>query len=371
MSGDRDAIALAERVLAVLAEGSFSATYKFALFLAILDLCLEKATAHGIPPEAVTTRQLAEKVLELYWNQVLPYGRRGILRQGGKSAGGQAEILRHIEAFRARWAGSQADTLHRARLDHPREFKRLLNCVEWKLIEMPIPRLQKLGQGEGCFLYEYRWTEQIRQSTVTAYQRGMPSMFDNALRLLPGVGENLVLLNGVLRPLFHREWAVKVADMNRLPEAELERFLFGSERSPLSVVRAPLIDLQNKRCFYCKERLNACAQVDHFIPWSRYADDGIDNLVVSDPRCNNSKRDFLAAHEHLEHWIERAKSADGRLADIARGVRWRRDADRTLGVARTIYLRLPVGARLWLRGSEFVPVDGGRLDRTFSPPPSG
>jgi len=42
MTHDQDAIALAERVLAILEEGSFSATYKFALFVAILDLCIEK-----------------------------------------------------------------------------------------------------------------------------------------------------------------------------------------------------------------------------------------------------------------------------------------------------------------------------------------
>jgi hypothetical protein len=48
MSGDNDAIALAERVLAVLAEGSFSATYKFALFTAIL--CGTSVVSHHGTP---------------------------------------------------------------------------------------------------------------------------------------------------------------------------------------------------------------------------------------------------------------------------------------------------------------------------------
>jgi len=34
-----------------------------------------------------------------------------------------------------------------------------------------------------------------------------------------------------------------VARMNNLPEAELERFLFGSERTPLDAVRSPRRDL--------------------------------------------------------------------------------------------------------------------------------
>jgi HNH endonuclease len=42
--------------------------------------------------------------------------------------------------------------------------------------------------------------------------------------------------------------------------------------------------------------------VDHFLPWARYPENGIENLVVTDPRCNNDKRDFLAAAEHVERW---------------------------------------------------------------------
>ena len=45
MSSGRDGIALAERVLAILEEGSFSSTYKYALFIAILDLCIENTEA--------------------------------------------------------------------------------------------------------------------------------------------------------------------------------------------------------------------------------------------------------------------------------------------------------------------------------------
>jgi len=44
MTGDQGAIALAEHVLSMLDEGSFSATYKFALFTAILDLCIENTS---------------------------------------------------------------------------------------------------------------------------------------------------------------------------------------------------------------------------------------------------------------------------------------------------------------------------------------
>ena len=86
-------------------------------------------------------------------------------------------------------------------------------------------------------MYKYNWTRDIRQSTVSDYQRdGRPS-FDNRLLLKPGVAEQLVRLNAILRPLFHREWSRMVATMNGLPEDELERFLFGAGRAPLDAVR--------------------------------------------------------------------------------------------------------------------------------------
>jgi 5-methylcytosine-specific restriction endonuclease McrA len=361
MTEDRGALALAERVLAILDEGSFSATYKFALFTAILDLCLERTGASGRPPDSLTTRQLAERVLELYWPHALPFGGHGPLRQGGVRRDQQAEIVARIVSFRARWASAHADTPHRARVAHPLAFSRLVDFVEWKLVEMPIPRLQVLGREEDRFLYEYHWDQHIRHAVVAAYQRGVPRVFDNRLLLKPGVSLHLVRLNSVLRPLFRREWALMVAGMNRLPQAELERFLFGVERVALDTVRRPLLDLQDGRCFYCDRRIAAAADVDHFLPWSRYPDDGLDNLVAAHPGCNASKRDFLAAAEHVERWRTRTADLGEELLAVAETCGWRRDDARTLAVARTLYLRLPGSVQLWQAPSRFVPLERDRI----------
>jgi hypothetical protein len=358
---EQDAIGLAERVLGILNEGGFSATYKFALFVAILDLCIENTARGGAPPTTLTTRQLAEKVVELYWNHASPYRERGVLRQGGGRSGSQAEIVRRIDEARQRVAGSQADTVHRARQVHPVAFSRLVDFVEWKLIEMPIPRLQVLGRQEERFIYEYNWTQAVRQSTVSAYQRGVSSPFDNRLLLKPDVAEHLVRVNGILRPLFYREWAEMVARMNALPEAELERFLFGAGRVSLEVVRGPLRELQGRRCFYCDGGLTGSTDVDHFVPWSRYPDEGLDNLVAAHPKCNNSKRDFLAAEEHLERWVERGRASDADLTAAAQKAGWHRDAERSKSVARSVYLRLPATARLWRCPDDFVAVDRERI----------
>ena len=210
-------------------------------------------------------------------------------------------------------------------------------------------------------LYNYEWTQHIRHRTITAYQRGTPLVFDNRLNLLPGVADQLVRLNGVLRPLFQREWARKVARLNALPESELETFLFGAERIPLEPIRRPLLELQQGRCFYCHGGISNRADVDHFLPWSRYADDGLDNLVIAHVGCNSSKSDFMAAAGHVERWRQRVRERDTALDLIAHQATWRRDPRRTLSVARALYLRLPETAQLWEGQGTFVPLDGGRI----------
>lgn len=273
----------------------------------------------------------------------------GVLRQ---NSGGQAEIVSLIRRFRDSLTVDPLAPLHRARATQPKKFERLVRNVEWKLIEMPLPRLQTLGTGEDRFVYEIGWNRTIRTSDVRTYQEGSGN-FDNRILLKRGVGEYLVQLNGVLRPLLHRHWASLVARFNRLEEARLERFLFGTERVNLDPVRQPLLDLQKGKCFYCGRGLLKHAEVDHFIPWSRYPDDALDNLVVADRRCNGKKRDFLAAPVHLARW--RKRMDDPAVVAVAGETNWYRDQTATLGVARTIYLRLPAAALVWIAGRDFEP----------------
>ena len=53
-----DAIKLAERMLALLDRGSFFATYKYAVLLGLMDLCMEHTSKSGAPCDFVTTREL-------------------------------------------------------------------------------------------------------------------------------------------------------------------------------------------------------------------------------------------------------------------------------------------------------------------------
>jgi hypothetical protein len=196
-----DAIALGEKIVALLGEGQFTATYKFAVLLALLDLCLEKTSASGAAPDVITTRELAERVVATYWPHCIPYvepQRAGILRQSLGGRVSQAEVVRLITDFRAEADAHPAPALQRARATRRTGYDRLLDQVEWKLIEMPLPRLQRFGGRTDEFLYRIAWDETVRRAEVGAYQRGDGGAFDNRLLLLPGVGEGLVVLNNLL-----------------------------------------------------------------------------------------------------------------------------------------------------------------------------
>ena len=163
-----------------------------------------------------------------------------------------------------------------------------------------------------------------------------------------------------------------VALLNKLEDSRLEEFLFGAERVPTVKVRAGLWEIQGKRCFYCDGRVTdpGKGHVDHFIPWARYPDNGIENLVVADIACNGDKGSSLAASGHVTCWAARllpGGKVTSQLAELATRTGWDRHAERTLSVARGIYLGLPQSARLWLRRKEFVAVDQEAVRRALVP----
>jgi len=191
-----DVVSFGEKILSVLDRGSFTSTYKYAALLGLLDLALEATQRDGAPPTSVTTRQLAERVIELYWphTREFPALSRVLhqnLPQKGKS--GTPEIVRRIEELRA--GDASLSTPHRARTAAPQAWAKLAREVEWKLVDMPLPRLQRVGDAPLPFLYAIRWDDRIRKSGFNSRE------FDNSIRFLPGAAESLVRLSGLLRPL--------------------------------------------------------------------------------------------------------------------------------------------------------------------------
>ena len=351
------AIAFAEQCLSLLDEASYNTTYKFAVLLALMDLVVEKANYDGTLATMITTKQLATKVVENYWRHVRAYPALQAQPLQGKS--GQAEIITSICQFRET---TNFASIFYVRQNYAAKYQALINKVEKKLIEMPLPRLQYFGKQERRFIYDISWsmTNRVDLKQVTAYQRNQVSSFDNSIQLLPNVADYLVNLNGLLRPMIQRAWAMQVAKMNQLEESKLQHFLFGHERSAIHRFVAPLQDLQNNRCFYCESTFKGQAkqkpEVDHFIPWARYPNDGLANFVLAHSECNNSKSDHFASLDHLAKW--RSRNGDRlqlrELSNIAHQHKWELLEQSSVSVANVLYGRLQAGTELWQGKGVFV-----------------
>ncbi len=363
---DHSPITLAERILNLLDEGSFTATYKYAVILGLIDLCMERTEKGLRAPEMVTTRQLAEKVLDLYWPHTMPFSVSRSMRVLHQNTKGQAQILSDIQRCR-KALSDPSISLATARYVAPAKIDRLVKAIERTLIKMPLPRVQVIGGQEDRFIYDIAWRKgdvDRMQKEVTRYQKDAGGSFDNRIHFRPGVAEGLVLLNSLLRPILYRHWARMVAAINGLEESRLEEFLFGMSRKALIAVRPGLQAVQDNRCFYCGSKIGKKAEVDHFIPWSRYPNNGIYNLVLADERCNRDKRDFLASDEHVARWCRRndtGTTSFNDLARIAEKCRIEGDVEKSLGVARSIYYHLPERTMLWMRGKEFSEIDINRV----------
>lgn len=358
-----NAIGFAERVLTLLDEGSYNTTYKFAVLLGLMDLVIEKSNKDGSLADTVTTRQLAEKVIEIYWNQVTVYSSIKSEPLQGKS--GQAEIVSKIKNFREK---NNYSSLFKSKLNDPSGYKRLLNHAEKKLIEEPLPKVQYFGKQEQRFIYDIDWskTSPVDLKEVTAQQQGRDSSFDNRIHLLPYVADYLVNLNGLLRPLIHRTWAMEVAKINKLEESKLESFLFGAERVGAAKLTPALREFQDNKCFYCDKAFGGASklpEVDHFVPWARFPNDGLANYVLAHAACNGSKSDHIAGVVHFAEWMRRNHSARelSDLQQIAAKNSWALKQHESVNIAKTLYLRLQPESELWEDVERYKQVDLGEV----------
>jgi 5-methylcytosine-specific restriction endonuclease McrA len=372
-SFDNDAISFAERVLTLLDQGSYVSTYKYAVLLGIMDVVMERAGKSGMPPQTITTTQLANKVIEIYWPHTNSfYANKSDIEILRQSTGGQAEIISLISHFRQHPKVGNNAPLFMAKYRDPSGFQKLVNRIEWKLIKMPLPKLQRIGNTLKEFIFHINWDDSVNQRPVSDYQNDRRDEFDNQIYLQHNVGEYLVRLNSLLRPLIQREWSRMVADINELEEAKLQHFLFDAERAGAARLCKPLCELQNDLCFYCGHKMgnNAASkpEVDHFIAWARYPNDSLANYVVAHKKCNGHKRDHLAASDHVMHWYDRLFGRSPVLSDlemIANTHHWDLGEQSSVGVVATIYKHLKPEVELWKIDDEFEMVDIEKLSRIF------
>ena len=269
----------------ILNEGSFVATYKFALIMSLADYSVKNGDDSGEPVQ-LTTRDIAESFVEYYWRQAVPYALGNVqasvsvLKQG---TGLQPVVLSRIIQLHGLFNGSLAA----ARKDS-KTWSVLLNKVAATIALMPLWKLQVVGKSTVPFLYK---------------QNGS----GNIINFQPGIVYCFRRFYDLIRNLIQGAWIRHVRSLNvsLLGETDLSEFLFGAERSSLPGLRAILKGIQSDSCFYCKGKLLEGGDIDHFVPWSRYPLDLGHNFVLAHSVCNRSKRAFLAAPIHLENWQKR------------------------------------------------------------------
>ena len=345
-----DPLALGQRIVAVLETGRRTATYKLATLMALMDQCLENLPEDGEAALAVPVRDLAVRVLDIYWRQVRPLEGSTILRQSTQPT---ARILSAAQNLReASGVGYHHAALESAQMRAPREYEHAIADVALTLVRQPLHRLQRTGDDTtaATFLYDDSWMNDGVTAAQVAAQGGR-------IVLYPGVAQALARLSGLLKPTVEILWIEDVQRMNKELLADvpdLAGHLFGRDRVSLRAARAALLDTFGAACFYCGREVTASAPVDHVLPWSRTGIDGLANLVVACARCNGDKSETLPIMDLVSAVLDRDPEV---LETLAQELAWPTQRSRLLAVAHGLYRAQPAGTPLWTGYKRRVPLD--------------
>ena len=337
-------LAFLARLQRVFSEGDFTATYKFALLVALADLSVELGSDDGSHLR-ISIRQIAKRFVALYWHHAAPYGAGGAGKNPGvliQNEGTQAAVLSALGDFRAR-----AGTASLAQAPTLPGYTDLLQKIAETVSAQPLKYLQNFVGTTQPFLYE-------RDG------RGF-------IRLKPGVPYCLRRFHSLVQRLARTHWIdhIKANRRNRAilgDGDDLEDFLFGTSRHSLNLIAQGLKKIDGDHCFYCRQRMDD-VDVDHYIPLSIFGRDLAQNFVLAHPRCNRSKSDTLAAKPHLEQWIDRLSRRSADLMEVGCKAGVSADIETSGHVMRWAYGNAVAGgASAWLRPGKYQPVDGTYVD---------
>jgi 5-methylcytosine-specific restriction endonuclease McrA len=297
-------------------ESDFSSTYKYALLISLADLAIELGKDDDSELE-LSNRQIAERFIELYWQQSSPYktskaNDSGVLFQ---NHGTQAAIIKAIQAFRDE---NNFNSPNAAK--HSKEYKKLVTAVASTVAKQPINYLQNVGGGPLPFLYD-RNTSSITLKTGVAYclRRFQP----------------------LIQQLARSRWTDYIKkNAKNIPilgeKDDLNSFLFETSRKTLALVCKELKVLYGCKCFYCNKATTEL-EVDHFIPFSMYPRDLMHNFVLACPSCNRSKSDSLAARIHLNRWVKAVMKNNDATTQIGEAVGVVANLETSLSIAQWSY----------------------------------
>jgi 5-methylcytosine-specific restriction endonuclease McrA len=297
-------------------ESDFSSTYKYALLISLADLAIELGKDDNSELE-LTNRQIAERFIELYWQQSSPYktskaNDSGVLYQ---NHGTQAAIIKAIQLFRDENSFNSPNAAK-----HSKEYKKLVTVVAGTVAKQPINYLQNVGGGALPFLYE-------RNTSSITLKKGAAYCFR---RFQP-----------LIQQLARSRWTDYIKKNTKniaiLGEKDdLSSFLFEISRKTLALVCKELKTLYGCKCFYCN-KVTSVLEVDHFIPFSLYPRDLMHNFVLACPTCNRSKSDTLAAKIHLDKWIEAITRNNYVITEIGKKVSIATNLETSLSIMQWSY----------------------------------
>jgi hypothetical protein len=326
-----------QNVQRLLEEGVFTATYKYALLLTLADIAVESGDDSGAPL-AVEADEITERFVEYYWRQARPYQSKGasVGQVLWQNTGRQASIVSYVGRH-------QHSTFARLQREKSNEWRMLIRDARRTIVDQPLWKLQVVGGHALPFLYEQ-----------TCSRKG--------IELKGGAVFCLRRFHALVYDLVTAAW---VRFVRQLPAncgllgqtADLAEFLFGTERASLDRYRPILRDVQRNECFYCSRRLSGSADVDHFVPWSRYPIDLGHNFVLSHGSCNNNKRDMLAATSHLERWVLQTDAHRDELGQRFDAEGLAHDAEASKRIAEWAYGQAESSSSLvWSRDDGLVPL---------------
>ncbi len=324
-----------EYIQRILDGGTFSATYKFALLMALADLSVEKGGDDNAPLP-LTARDVARKFIVYYSRQARPF-RSQVNNEAGtlhQNAGRQAAVVSKVlEASPNYQVAGELSTVRAMQKDSD-----LLDSVTRTVVDQPLWKLQTIGNTVDAFLYKFH---------------GKGGKFE----LNPGVAFCFRKFHGFVYRLAQDSWIRfvrnRAQNQNLLGESsDLAQFMFGSNRSTLLPYRELLMDLQHGRCFYCGTA-GRTGHVDHFIPWSWYSLDLGHNFVLACNSCNSKKRDMLAGAQYLKSWLERNQENDELMTGFFEDKGLPHDLEGSIFVARWAYGRVAqFGGTVWVQGKD-------------------
>lgn len=324
------------KIQRLLSEGVFTATYKYALLMALADLSVELGDDSDRALE-IGAEKIAEKFIEYYWRQTLPYLGKDTLRQ---NKGKHPMVVTLLLQTRRDYG----DDIKAAQRDAAK-WRQVVRLAADNIRSMPLRYLQNLGRESLPFLYD-------------PPKAKAPAM----IALRPGVAFCFRRFYGLIAEMVQAAWARWIREQNLSligDTADLHEFLFGAKRTNLLLLRSPLREIQNDFCFYCQKRMRGQPEVDHFVPWARYQLNLGHNFVLADRGCNSDKRDLLASEEHLAAWIKRNQSLGESLNHEFDRLGVLHNLSTTTRIARWAYSSASAaGGRAWHAKNILIPLVG-------------